>query len=330
MANIARRLTDRFGNTPLVELGAIAGDCPARIVAKIESFNPASSVKDRIGIAMIDDAEARGLIAPGRTTLIEPTSGNTGIALAFVAAARGYRLVLTMPETMSWERKAMLAAYGAEIVLTEGSKGMKGAVARANELLDATPDGHMLGQFDNPANPAVHARTTAVEIWQDTDGEVDIVVSGVGTGGTLNGLYQGLRDRKPGIRYVAVEPAESPVLSGGDPSPHKIAGIGAGFVPGLFDATLLAGLRDGTLGDIVQVRSDEAMSWARRVAREEGILVGISSGAAVQAALEVGSRPEHAGKLIVVILPSCGERYLSTPLFQGLVPDPVHVAVGTP
>jgi cysteine synthase A len=330
MARIASCLTERFGHTPLVQLNRVTDGCVASVVAKVESYNPASSVKDRIGIAMIDDAEARGLIEPGRTTLIEPTSGNTGIALAFVAAARGYRLVLTMPETMSWERKAMLAAYGAEIVLTDGAKGMRGAVARAQELLAATPDGHMLGQFDNPANPAIHARTTAREIWEDTDGDLAAVVSGVGTGGTLNGLYQGLRERDPGIRYVAVEPAESPVLSGGEPGPHKIAGIGAGFVPGLFDPGLLAGLRDGSLGEIARISSEVAMHWARRVSREEGILVGISSGAAVAAAVEVARRPDLAGQRVVVILPSCGERYLSTPLFAGLVPQPAHVVASAP
>ncbi len=330
MARIANCLTERFGHTPLVQLNRVTDGCVARVVAKVESYNPASSVKDRIGIAMIDDAESRGLIAPGRTTLIEPTSGNTGIALAFVAAARGYRLVLTMPETMSWERKAMLAAYGAEIVLTEGPKGMRGAVARAQELLAATSDGYMLGQFDNPANPAIHATTTAREIWEDTDGEVAVVVSGVGTGGTINGLYQGLRERSARIRYVAVEPAESPVLSGGEPAPHKIAGIGAGFVPGLFDLDFLAGLRDGSLGEIARIPSEVAMEWARRVSREEGILVGISSGAAVAAAVEVARRPELAGQMVVVILPSCGERYLSTPLFQNVVPQPAHAIASVP
>lgn len=316
MANIARNVTERFGHTPLVELTKVTAGAKARIVGKTESLNPAASVKDRIGIAMVNDAEERGLIAPGRTTLIEPTSGNTGIALAMVAAARGYRLILTMPETMSLERRALLKAYGAELVLTEGPKGMKGAIAKANELLAATPDAHMLGQFDNPANPKIHAETTAREIWADTDGQVDYVVSGVGTGGTITGLYQALHALKPSLRYVAVEPTESPVLAGGEPGPHKIAGIGPGFIPGLFDPTLLAGMRDKTLGEIVAVASEQAMAMARRVAREEGVLVGISSGAAVEAALQIARRPEAEGKLIVVILPSSGERYLSTPLFN--------------
>lgn len=316
MASIARNVTERYGNTPLIELTKVSSGAQARIVGKVESFNPASSVKDRIGISMIDDAEERGLIAPGRTTLVEPTSGNTGIALAMVAAARGYRLILTMPETMSLERRALLKAYGAELILTEGSKGMKGAIARADDLVATTSGAHMLGQFDNPANPKVHAETTAREIWDDTDGQVDYVVSGVGTGGTITGIYQALHARRPSLRFIAVEPAESPVLAGGVAGPHKIAGIGAGFVPGLFDPDLLAGLRDKSLGEIVPVASEAAMVMARRVSREEGILVGISSGAAVEAALEIGRRPEAAGKLIVAILPSSGERYLSTPLFN--------------
>lgn len=315
MANIARNVTEHYGNTPLIELTKVTEGARARLVGKVESFNPASSVKDRIGIAMINDAEERGLIAPERTTLVEPTSGNTGIALAMVAAARGYRLVLTMPETMSLERRALLKAYGAEVILTEGPKGMKGAIARANELMATVPNAYMLGQFDNPANPGVHARTTATEIWNDTDGQVDYIVSGVGTGGTITGLYQALHARRPGLRFVAVEPAESPVLAGGEPGPHKIAGIGAGFVPGLFDPELLAGLRDKSVGEIVPVASEAAMAMARRLSREEGLLVGISSGAAVEAAMTIARRPEAEGKLIVVILPSSGERYLSTPLF---------------
>lgn len=316
MANIASNLTERIGGTPLVELSKVTQGCHARVVAKLESYNPAASVKDRIGWSMVRDAELRGLIQPGKTVLVEPTSGNTGIALAFVAAARGYRLILTMPETMSQERRNMLRAYGAELVLTPGPLGMKGAIAKAEEILAQTPDAHMLGQFDNPANPKVHRETTAVEIWEDTDGQVDVFVAGVGTGGTLTGVYQALHPKKPSLRFVAVEPAESPVLSGGQPSPHKIQGIGAGFVPSLFDPTLLAGLRDGSLGEVSPISSQEAMEMTRRLAKEEGLLVGISSGAAVEAALRIARRPESEGKLIVVALPSFGERYLSTPTFN--------------
>ena len=316
MATIASNLTERIGRTPLLELKKVTQGCHGRVVAKLESYNPASSVKDRIGWSMVRDAEERGLIQPGKTVLVEPTSGNTGIALAFVAAARGYRLILTMPETMSQERRNMLKAYGAELVLTEGPLGMKGAIAKAQEIVAATPDAYTLGQFDNPANPKIHRETTAVEIWDDTDGEVDVFVSGVGTGGTLTGVYQALNPKKADLRFVAVEPTESPVLAGGQPSPHKIQGIGAGFVPSLFDPQLLAGLRDGSLGEIAQVSSQEAMEMTRRLATEEGVLVGISSGAAVQAAVRVASRPEMAGKLIVVVLPDFGERYLSTPTFS--------------
>jgi len=316
LATIASNLTERIGRTPLLELKKVTQGCHGRVVAKLESYNPAASVKDRIGWSMVRDAEERGLIQPGKTVLVEPTSGNTGIALAFVAAARGYRLILTMPETMSQERRNMLKAYGAELVLTEGPLGMKGAIAKAQEIVAATPDAYTLGQFDNPANPKVHRETTAVEIWDDTDGAVDVFVSGVGTGGTLTGVYQALNPKKPDLRFVAVEPTESPVLAGGQPSPHKIQGIGAGFVPSLFDAQLLAGLRDGSLGEIAQVSSQEAMEMTRRLATEEGVLVGISSGAAVQAAVRVASRPEMAGKLIVVVLPDFGERYLSTPTFS--------------
>jgi cysteine synthase A len=316
LANIATNLTERIGGTPLLELTKVTQGCHGRVLAKLESYNPASSVKDRIGWSMIRDAEERGLIAPGKTVLVEPTSGNTGIALAFVAAARGYRLILTMPETMSQERRNMLRAYGAELVLTEGPLGMKGAIAKAQSLVAETPNAHMLGQFDNPANPKAHRETTAVEIWEDTDGAVDVFVSGVGTGGTLTGVYQALNSKKPTMRFVAVEPTESPVLAGGQPSPHKIQGIGAGFVPSLFDPTLLAGLRDGSLGEIAQVSSQDAMAMTRRLATEEGVLVGISSGAAVEAAVRIACRPESAGKVIVVLLPDFGERYLSTPAFS--------------
>lgn len=319
---IAHRLTECFGQTPLVELTRITAGAHGRVVAKIESFNPASSVKDRIGIAMVEDAEAQGRIEPGKTTLIEATSGNTGVALAFVAAVRGYRLILTMPETMSLERRALLKAYGAELVLTSGPLGMKGAIARAEEELARIPESFMLGQFDNPANPRIHEATTGPEIWRDTEGQMDIFVSGVGTGGTLTGVYRALHPLKPDLRFVAVEPAESSVLAGGAPGPHKIAGIGAGFVPSIFDPELLAGLRDGRLGEIATVDSQAAMVMARRMAREEGILVGISSGAAVEVALRIARRPETSGQMIVVILPSSGERYLSTPLFsaEGLAP----------
>lgn len=316
MAKIATNLTERIGRTPLLELTKVTAGCHGRVVVKLESYNPAASVKDRIGWSMVQDAEARGLITPGQSVLVEPTSGNTGIALAFVAAARGYRLILTMPETMSVERRNMLRAYGAELVLTEGPLGMKGAIAKAQEIAASTPNAYMLGQFENPANPRVHRETTAVEIWEDTDGAVDVVVSGVGTGGTITGVYQALASKKPSLRFVAVEPTESPVLSGGQPSPHKIQGIGAGFVPAVFDPTLLEGLRDGSLGEIATVNSEEAVAMTRRLATEEGVLVGISSGAAVQAALRIASRPESQGKLIVAVLPDFGERYLSTPAFS--------------
>ncbi len=318
MAQIAKNLTERIGGTPLLELSKVTEGCNGRVVAKLESYNPAASVKDRIGWSMVRDAEERGFIQPGKTVLVEPTSGNTGIALAFVAAARGYRLILTMPETMSQERRSMLKAYGAELVLTPGPLGMKGAIAKADEIAAESPGGFVLGQFDNPANPRVHRETTAVEIWEDTDGALDIFVSGVGTGGTLTGVYQALHGKKSGLRFVAVEPTESPVLSGGQPSPHKIQGIGAGFVPGIFDPTLLAGLRDGSLGEVAQVSTEKAIEMTRRLASEEGVLVGISSGAAVAAAVEIARRPESKGKLIVVILPDFGERYLSTPTFSEL------------
>ena len=313
----AENMTELVGNTPLVRIrqrqrgtvpGAPAPEAPsATILAKVESFNPWSSVKDRIGLAMIEDAERRGLLKPG-SVIVEPTSGNTGVALAAVAAAKGYHAILTMPETMSVERRKLLAAFGAELVLTEGAKGMKGAIAKAEELLAATPGAFMPMQFANPANPEVHRRTTAEEIWRDTDGKVDIIVAGVGTGGTISGLAQALKARKPGLRAVAVEPADSPVLSGGQPGPHKIQGIGAGFVPEVY--------RGDLVDEVVKVRNEDAGIAARRLAREEGILVGISSGAALHAALEIAQRPESAGKLIVVIFPDTGERYLSTWLFE--------------
>jgi cysteine synthase A len=282
----------------------------AQLLAKLEFFNPISSVKDRIGVAMIDALEAQGKISPGRGVLVEPTSGNTGIALAFVAAARGYRLILVMPESMSIERRKMLALLGAELVLTPAAQGMKGAIARANEIVNETPGAVMPQQFENPANPEIHRRTTAEEIWNDTRGEVDIVVSGVGTGGTITGVGEVLKARKPSVRMVAVEPEDSPVLAGGAPGPHKIQGIGAGFIPAILDRSVI--------DEIIAVGNQTAFDTARLVARIEGIPVGISSGAAVAAAVDVGRRPENAGKTIVIIIPSFAERYLSTALFEGL------------
>jgi len=305
-------ITDTIGDTPLVSMNRIAKEkgVVAQLLAKLEFFNPISSVKDRIGVAMIDALEAQGKISPGRGVLVEPTSGNTGIALAFVAAARGYRLILVMPESMSIERRKMLALLGAELVLTPAAQGMKGAIAKANEIINETPGAVMPQQFENPANPEIHRRTTAEEIWNDTRGEVDIVVSGVGTGGTITGVGEVLKARKPSVRMVAVEPEDSPVLAGGAPGPHKIQGIGAGFIPAILDRSVI--------DEIIAVGNQTAFDTARLVARIEGIPVGISSGAAVAAAIDVGRRPENAGKTIVIIIPSFAERYLSTALFEGL------------
>ena len=303
----AKKITDLIGNTPLVQIRTPQAAPGVLVLAKLESFNPFSSVKDRIGIAMIEDAEKRGVLRKG-DVIVEPTSGNTGIALAAIAAAKGYRIILTMPETMSVERRKLLAAYGAELVLTEGSKGMNGAIAKAKEIAAATPGGFIPGQFDNPANPRTHRDITAEEIWRDTNGKVDIVVAGVGTGGTITGLATGLKAHKPSLKAIAVEPADSPVLSGGKAGPHKIQGIGAGFVPAVYDST--------QIDEIMRVRHEDAGAVSRRIAKEEGILVGISSGAALWAALQIAARPESAGKVIVVILPDTGERYLSTWLFE--------------
>jgi len=304
---IIESMTDLVGNTPLVRLSRLSEGTGATILGKLESANPAGSVKDRIGLAMVEVAEREGVLTPGESVIVEPTSGNTGIALAFVCAARGYKCILTMPETMSMERRALLKAYGAELVLTPGTEGMRGAIARAQEIAAETPGAFVPQQFENAANPDIHASTTAEEIWADTDGAVDIFVAGVGTGGSITGVGRVLKERKPGVQIVAVEPTDSPVLSGGDPAPHRIQGIGAGFVPGVLDTSVY--------DEIIQVTAEEAFETSRNLARDEGVLTGISAGANAWAALQLAKRPENAGKVIVTIICDTGERYLSTALF---------------
>lgn len=318
---IAHDVTELVGHTPLVQLNAIpqSEGCVARIVVKLEGMNPAASVKDRIGVSMIQAAEEAGRILPGKTVIVEPTSGNTGIALAMVAAAKGYHVILTMPDTMSHERQAMLKAYGAQLELTPGYRGMRGAIERAQEIVATTPNSFMPQQFRNPANPKIHRETTAEEIWADTDGEVDFLVAGVGTGGTLTGVAEVIKKRKPSFKAIAVEPTNSPVLSGGEPKAHQQQGIGAGFIPEILNKDLI--------DEVITVTDEEAIDYARRLAREEGILSGISSGAALAAAIKVAQRPENEGRLIVMVQPSYGERYLSTPMFKELEQEELPVLV---